>query len=161
MMTRRRLLGALLGGAVVLTTGAGCGDDAEAADKPPKVAYGEDQCDRCKMIVSEERFAAGLVPKKGKARIFDDAGELIMTLQEEGNGLGKRRAWVHDYDTKQWIDASTASFVDSHKVVSPMGTGVAAFGTREAADAFASQNAGTVRDWQQMLSGWTMHQHSH
>ena len=160
MITRRRLLGAMLGGAVVLATGAGCGDDTDASEKPPKVAYGEDQCDRCHMIISEERFAAGLVDQSGDARLFDDAGEMVITVQEEG-GLGEQRAWVHDYDSKQWVDATTAFYVDSHKVVSPMGTGIAAFARRDAADAFAGQNAGTVRDWQQMLTMWTMHEHSH
>jgi copper chaperone NosL len=158
MMTRRRLLGAMLGGAVVLV--AGCGDEAGAADKPPKITYGEDQCERCKMILAEERFAAGLVPKQGAAHIFDDPGELVMSVQDAG-ALGEQRAWVHDYDGKQWIDATSAYFVDSHKLVTPMGTGVAAFSTRAAADAFARQNAGTVRDWQQMLTGWKQHQHSH
>jgi copper chaperone NosL len=160
MMTRRRLLGALLGGAVVLATGAGCGDDADAANKPPKITYGEDQCDRCKMILSEERFAAGLVAKNGDARLFDDAGEMIVALQEEG-GLGTHRAWVHDYESKQWIDATTAVFVDSSKIISPMGTGVAAFSTREAAEAFASHNMGTAHHWEQMLSDWKMHEHAH
>jgi copper chaperone NosL len=135
-----------------------CGDEA-SADEPPEIAFGEDQCDRCNMIISDERFAAALVDEEGEAMLFDDIGEMITVVQEEG--LLERRAWVHDYETREWVDATAAFFVDSHDIITPMGTAVVALATRERADAVAADNDGTVRDWPTVLAEWKMHGHSH
>ncbi|RIK36398.1 MAG: hypothetical protein DCC58_19310 [Chloroflexi bacterium] len=132
---------------------ASCGDEA-SADEPPDIEYGKTECTRCHMIISDERFAAGLVDADGKAQVFDDIGELITVVQEEG--LGSSRAWVHDYDTKEWIDATQAHYVVSMDVVTPMGSGVSAFTTSEAANTFAMMRMGEIMTWDEMLTGWKM-----
>ena len=145
-VNRRTLL---LGLAAVALTG--CGEDA-SADEPPKVSYGSDLCARCRMIVSEERFAAGLVDGEGEATVFDDAGELVATVQDEG--LNERRVWVHDYGSSNWLDGTAAFFVASPTAMTPMGTGVLACEARAAADEFAAANQGTVMTWDQILRDW-------
>jgi hypothetical protein len=40
--------------------------------------------------------------------------------------------------------------------MAPMGSGLAAFATEHAADAFAATNEGTIHDWPAMLTGWEM-----
>jgi nitrous oxide reductase accessory protein NosL len=111
------------------------------------------------MIISDERFAAGLVDAHAKATLFDDTGELIVTVQSDG--LNDRRAWVHDYGSGDWIDATTAFYVDAHDIITPMGTGVVAFADHGAAASHAADHAGTVRDWNGMMTEWTMHGHDH
>lgn len=135
---------------------ASCGDEAKA-DEPPKIKYGEDTCSRCNMIISEEKYAAGLVAKDGQKWVFDDVGELFLVVKDEG--LNDRRAWVHDFESVKWIDATTAYFVDAHDIMTPMGMGVVAFETREAAEKLAAEKSGTVRDWATMLVEWEMHGH--
>jgi copper chaperone NosL len=151
------LLVVLIVGSMSLVLTA-CGD-AASADEPPAVRYGEDTCGRCHMIVSDERFAAGLVDRHAEAMLFDDVGELILTVQDDG--LNDRRAWVHDFDSGDWIDAMTAFYVDGHDIITPMGTGVVAFEDHAAATAHAADHAGMVRDWNGMLGEWTMHGHEH
>lgn len=132
---------------------AACGDEASAGD-PPEIVIGKTECTRCHMIISDERFASGLVDKDAKAMVFDDIGEMITVVQDEG--LNERRAWVHDYDSKEWIDATAAFFVVSMDVITPMGSGVSAFEARDAADTFAGMNMGEVMTWDEILQGWMM-----
>jgi copper chaperone NosL len=156
-MNRRHFLKLSLAAAVVAALPA-CGDDA-SADEPPEITYGEDQCDRCRMIISEERHAAALVDTKGTATLFDDTGEMIASVQQES--LGERRAWVHDYESKAWVDATRAFYVDSHMLVTPMGTSIVAFADRQQAETVATNGHGTLRDWPTVLAEWKMHAHAH
>lgn len=150
-LPRRRFLLGVLGAPLVLQ---GCGGEAASVDQPPEIAYGRETCDRCGMIISEARFAAGLVPERGEVLLFDDTGEMIATVQEQG--LASRRVWVHDYATEAWGDGTTASYIVSPTVMTPMGTGVATFLERPAAEAFAAANQGTVMAWAEMLERWTI-----
>lgn len=130
---------------------AGCGDEA-SADQPPDIEYGRDVCSRCNMIISEERYAGGIVDEEGEALIYDDIGEMIFVVQEEG--LQERRVWVHDADSLEWLDGTTAFYVASMDVVTPMGSGITAFQGEEDATAFAEANAGDVLTWDQVLNEW-------
>ncbi|MBX5445554.1 nitrous oxide reductase accessory protein NosL [Sphaerobacter sp.] len=147
-MRRLHWLVLLLLGSVLLV---GCGGNDP--DKPPEIAYGRDTCARCGMIISEERHAAGLVDASGKQDVFDDAGEMVAFVQE--HGLGDRRVWVHDFDSQEWIDGTTAFYVASPDATTPMGTGLVAFATRESAEAYSRDHAGTVMTWDEVLSSWT------
>ncbi len=40
--------------------------------------------------------------------------------------------WVHDYQSEEWIDATTAWYVVGEQIKSPMNHGMAAFGTQDA-----------------------------
>ncbi|MBI4308341.1 MAG: nitrous oxide reductase accessory protein NosL [Chloroflexi bacterium] len=135
--------------ALVLVVGA-CGAPPGVA-RPPEVRYGRSVCDRCGMIISDERFACGYVLKSGETRIFDDIGEMVEELRE-------RRpidaaVFVHDYETKGWIRAEGASFVYSVDVRSPMGGGLAAFTSRERAQALASRYGEAAVTWDKLLAG--------
>ncbi|MER3436159.1 MAG: hypothetical protein C4346_00145 [Chloroflexota bacterium] len=146
MMDRRLFV---LGGVPFLLTACG---EKSSANEPPKIAYGKDLCARCRMIISEERFAGGLVESDGDALLFDDPGELVTQVQEEG--LNGRRVWVHDYMTKEWIDGTQASFVVDDDLMTPMGTGVVALKTREEAERLAAEKGGQVMTWQEIVQNW-------
>jgi copper chaperone NosL len=138
--------------AVLLATSLiACGEE-QRPDQPPEIEYGSDVCSRCGMIISEERYAGGIVDENGDALIYDDIGEMIFVIQEEG--LQERRIWVHDADSLQWLDGTTAFYVISQDVVTPMGSGVTAFAERGDAEAFAGANSGMVMTWEQMLTDW-------
>lgn len=145
-MIRRRTL--LLGSVALL---AGCGGGGKS-DGPPKISYGKVACARCGMIISEERYAAGLTGDD--PLIFDDTGEMIAIVQEKG--LADRKVWVHDYDSKAWIDGTAASYAILTDRRTPMGTGVIAFKDRAAADAFVAQNPGSVMTWAEIQANWTI-----
>lgn len=118
---------------------AGCGGTAEG---PPEIRYGEDACDQCQMIISEPRFAAAYVTEDGEFRRFDDFGEMFLYAAEREEAV--RTFWVHDFDSKEWLEVDSATFVHDPELVTPMGWGIAAFADESAAETYHAENGGTV-----------------
>ncbi|MFI5324089.1 MAG: nitrous oxide reductase accessory protein NosL, partial [Thermodesulfobacteriota bacterium] len=99
---------------------------------PQAIHYGEDVCERCKMIISDKRFAAQYITKRGEAKKFDDIGCMIDELKEGKNsGYRVLAIYVTDYDTGEWIDAGGAYYLRNTELKTPMGYGIAAFGSEE------------------------------
>lgn len=146
---RHYLLLLLLLGALLVTA---CSRGATTA-APPEIRYGEDTCTECNMIISDPRFAAGYAHEISAGRYaslaFDDIGDLLAHLEKHSEH--KVVAWyVHDYTTEEWLDATTAYYVLSDEIYSPMGHGIAAHATRDAAEVLAQSKSGLVLDWQEL-----------
>ena len=107
-----------------------CGDRPQTG--PVEVHYGEDVCERCRMIISDQRFAAQYVTKKGYTKKFDDIGCLAAELKTDGGEDIASGIYVADFASGGWIDARTAHYLKSAEIASPMGYGIAAFGSEEA-----------------------------
>ena len=91
---------------LVLLFLAACGQQVDT-EKPPKIIYGQDVCDRCGMIVNEENFAAAYWTKTGEARRFDDIGGMLAYMNEESEEVASY--WVHDFASGEWIRAEEAN----------------------------------------------------
>jgi copper chaperone NosL len=112
-----------------LASAAGCGP--VDTTRPPAVRFGEEACTFCRMIISDERFAAARVSAEGAVLKFDDLGCL---LSQEANETQPAAAyWVHEFRGHDWLDARKALYVPSARVASPMGYGLAAAPTPRAA----------------------------
>ena len=127
----------------------------ETVPKPPAIRYGEDTCTHCNMIISDPRYAAGYAHEISsgyyESLAFDDIGDLLTDLGEHP----ERHivAWyVHDYESEEWLDATTAYYVISEQIMSPMGHGIAAHATQAAAEQMAQAKGGQVYDWQALLT---------
>lgn len=131
---------------------AGC---ARGASQPqaPDIHYGQDLCVECNMIISDERFAAGyayeISPGSYESLAFDDIGDMfVYSLKHPEH---KVAAWyVHDYTSKEWLDAATAHFVVSPALHTPMGFGIAAHATAEAAQTQAAELGGETLTWEEL-----------
>ena len=127
---------------------AACGGAAVAPNVPPEIRFGEDVCDQCNMIISDERFAAGLVvelePDSYEHRIFDDIGDLLAYEKAHGEELTVAAYYVHDYNSKEWIDGQAAYYIHSEGLRTPMGFGLAATAQEPEAKALAEEWAGEV-----------------
>jgi len=110
-------------------TGIGCRSDNDAL---PSIRYGEDACDRCRMIISEKQFAAAYKIESGDVWKFDDLGCAILHQQEHGETV--KQFWVYDYKETAWLDVKQAFFVHSSNLLTPMGYGIAAFTTEANAE---------------------------
>lgn len=144
---RYRLLLLLLLSVLLLNA---CAHGATTA-APPEIRYGEDTCAECNMIISDPRYAAGYAYELSAGRYaslaFDDIGDLLAHLEKHREH--KVVAWyVHDYTSEEWLDATTAYYVLSDEIHSPMGHGIAAHATRDAAEVLAQRKSGLVLDWQ-------------
>jgi copper chaperone NosL len=107
---------------------AGCGGDANSG--PPRILYGEDICDHCRMVISERRHAAG-AGVAGREHRFDDPGCLQAFLVSRDDPAPVR-TWVHD-ENGAWLRTEEAWFVVDPERGTPMASGILAFGSKEAA----------------------------
>ena len=141
----RRRLAALIVPAALL---AGCGPGA--APRAPEILYGEDICDRCRMVISEERHAAAARLDDRDYR-FDDPGCLLAFL-DSAVGAAGAEAWVHD-ESETWWPAEEAWFVRDPEHATPMASGILAFGTRRAAEIAARRHGAVPRRWDELAAG--------
>ena len=132
------------------------GCQAPRSNQPPEIRYGEETCAFCGMLISEERFAAALATATGETETFDDVGCLLHVFTRQDRSMA--HVWVHDYSSGRWLEAPHAVFVHSDQVPTPMGGGLFAFSTQEAAEQFAREVHGTVRRFGQL--SLTMEDHA-
>ena len=132
---------------------AGCG--GEPAGGPPEIQYGLEECGYCRMIISEEKFATA-IEADGTTIKFDDTGCMVDYLRERSTTPGTEGVWVHDHATGGWIDADLAWFVRDPRGTTPMGSGLVAFESRQAAAAFAAERSVAVETWEQVATPFPM-----
>jgi copper chaperone NosL len=114
---------------LLLAALASCG--GPPASGPVPVAWGEDTCGVCRMILSEPPFAAQARFGAGRVELFDDLGCLAERLSK---GPAPLEVWVADRGTSAWIDGRRAAFVRVRDLKTPMASGLAAYRTREEAE---------------------------
>ncbi|MFW6061124.1 MAG: nitrous oxide reductase accessory protein NosL [Phycisphaeraceae bacterium] len=123
---------------------AGCGGDAVG---PPTVYLGQDVCDECGMIISDERFVAALLVEdeagRRETRLFDDIGCLVKDEASHPDGASAAR-YVKSFDQRRWLTLSEAVFVHSEQLQSPMAFGAAAVADRAAAASLQNEVGGDV-----------------
>ncbi len=142
--------------AVVLTLLAGCG--GEPSGGPPEIQYGLEECDYCRMVISQEKSAAAIVDQAGTATPFDDVGCLLDYLRYQrsvrpppGEPTTATNVWAHDHAGGGWIAAEPAWFVHDPRGLTPMGSGLRAFAMRPDAEAFAGDRGWQVMAWPELL----------
>ncbi len=132
----------LLLAAFLLLTITACASDANADPSPPPIHFGEDVCEFCGMIISEQGYAAGYVTADGHGHSFDDIGDMIQAQLKNPEDVSAY--FANDFAGEGWIRAETAYFVYSPDLPTPMLSGIVAFASLEAAEAFAAENQGEV-----------------
>ena len=89
--------------------------------------WDRDMCERCKMAISERKFAVQIIdPQTGKDYKFDDIGCAVLWMDEEKIPWKEKAIiWITDAKTGKWIDARKAIYVDG--AITPMAFGFAAY----------------------------------
>lgn len=112
---------------------AGCGDDGHWAEGMTPIKWDRDACVRCKMIISDPRFAVEI--KGGRKTPSSSLTTWVAPPHLAGQKLtdhpwmadAKTGFWVADYSGKgeKWLNALSAHFQAGR--TSPMGYNYAAF----------------------------------
>jgi copper chaperone NosL len=148
-MPKQRLIPVLFISSLLVIALAACAQ-GEAVIMPPEIRYGEDVCAECNMIISDPRFAAAYVhevsPGRYESIAVDDIGDMLIHAAQHPEHTVVRW-YVHDYTTEEWLDATSAHFVFSNELNTPMAQGTAAHATLENAQAMAAELGGEVLDW--------------
>ncbi|MFZ9387942.1 MAG: nitrous oxide reductase accessory protein NosL [Chitinophagaceae bacterium] len=117
--------------------------------KQEKFTIGRDECYVCKMGVADLKFGGEIVTKKGKIYKFDDLGCMISYLK---SGMLKEKEiygkYVMDYRRpNEFLDVSSAWFLVSPKLNSPMNSNVAGFADQESMNTFIKEFPGEFLRW--------------
>ncbi len=118
---------------------------------PPAIRLGEHECDWCRMLISDERFAAALVFEQDGRVVklaFDDIN-CVYSYLSDNMGTPAHTVYTHDFETRAWLNARDAIFVHSDKLETPMAAQLAALSSRAAAERVAQRFPGaylTIED---------------
>ncbi|SNZ08636.1 copper chaperone NosL [Persephonella hydrogeniphila] len=138
--------------------------------QPVTINYGQDECEYCRMKITDPRYGSELLLKTGKAYKFDSIECLAAFYIENKDKLDIHSLWVPDFLTKKFIRAENAIYLHSKDLPSPMGLNLSAFETREELEKVRAKYSGEILNWQQVLElvkkEWIekhkkMHQHMH
>ncbi|OGR93692.1 MAG: hypothetical protein A2992_07805 [Elusimicrobia bacterium RIFCSPLOWO2_01_FULL_59_12] len=134
---------------------------APRTEGPPAIRFGRDACSRCGMIINEARFASGYMDPRGRSVAFDDLGEMLAAAKEKPEIAP--RIYAGDFSAGgTWIPASKALFVRVPGYSTPMGSGIVAFSSDEAARSFAQAHPGSrTLPFESALQEYTRSERTH
>lgn len=138
MKRRRRFpAAAMVAGAVALAACSG------RSPGPAPLDTRNEACARCRMVVSDARFAAQVVAPREEARFFDDVGCLRAWLNERGGLPPGAVAWVADHRTRAWVRAGAATYTNVPALETPMSSHVVAHADASSRDLDPQAAGGT------------------
>lgn len=96
---------------------------------PVNTKWDRDNCERCRMVLSEPHFATQIryfpPGKRSKVAKFDDFGCAVLWLQDKPwQKDSQTEIWVADHRNGEWINALTATYVPRNNT--PMAYGLGA-----------------------------------
>jgi copper chaperone NosL len=119
---------------------------------PVPIRIGKDNCDFCKMTISDNRFGAEIVTTKSKNYKFDDEHCVIQFLKE-GTLEPDDIAGVYFVDfssPNSLIDSKKAFFLQSPDFKSPMNGNIAAFTQKDSLHKNLPKFYGNIITWEDM-----------
>ncbi|MBW7886843.1 MAG: nitrous oxide reductase accessory protein NosL [Bacteroidetes bacterium] len=122
---------------------------AGCSTHPSPIQYGQDECEHCRMLITDNRYGAEIVTDKGKVLKFDSIECLIKyALAKSIIADGKQKFFVTDFlKPETFTNPQSAFYIQNENFRSPMGLNVSAFGAKEEAQKFLQENGGTPMSW--------------
>lgn len=120
--------------------------------EPQPILIGKDNCDFCKMTISDNRFGAEIVTKKSKVYKFDDE-HCIMEFLNSKKVDEQEIAGIYFTDfmpPHQLINAKEAHFLQSPSLKSPMNGNIAAFSNQDSREKVFQKFYGNFISWEEM-----------
>ena len=115
-----------------------------AESGPQEINVGKDQCDNCKMTISEPKYATQLITEKGRVYKFDDISCLNDYEVSNTETTTNAKTYVADFPTGKFIETSTATLIKGGDIKSPMGGNTQAFENKAAAEKAATDLQATL-----------------
>lgn len=120
---------------------------------PEPIKAGTDNCYFCKMTVTDNRFGAELITKKGKIYKFDDVHCIVSYLKTKNIELANiKNIYLTDFcRTHELINVNQLSLLKSEELRSPMGGNIAAFNSRDSLQKYQEHFPGTIVNWNDLI----------
>ena len=144
---RRVAPAAPVAAAVVMLLLTGC------AVEPKPIAYGVDNCAFCRMTISDQKYGAELLTKKGRVYKYDALECMVNDLQrgEQTDAQIKMLLTVDFNRPTELIEATDAVFLRSDALRSPMAMNLTSFADAGAARDAQKRYDGDVMTWSEVL----------
>lgn len=119
---------------------------------PQPIIPGSDNCYFCKMTVSDARFGAEVVTRKGKVYKFDDMHCLLSFLHSgEVVKEAVKDIYLINYSSDHGlINAKEAVMLKADELRSPMGGNIAAFNNNDSMDVVMKKYSGNTVRWDEL-----------
>ena len=120
---------------------------------PEPIKSGVDHCHYCKMTISDVRFGAELITKKGKIFKFDEAGCLLRFIKTEEITPEKiKNIYLTDFSgTHQLINVDNVFLLKADEFRSPMGGNIAAFNNKDSLIILQQRFNGVTLHWNELI----------
>jgi copper chaperone NosL len=119
---------------------------------PQPINVNSDNCDYCRMMISDKEFASQVLNKQGRSFKFDSVECMAAyDLSNEGDDVVNSR-WVPNFlNTDEWLEATSAFYLHSETLRSPMGMYLSAYSNRADAERMQAEYGGRVIGYQAVL----------
>lgn len=118
---------------------------------PEAINYYNEDCANCQMTISDNRFGAELITKKGKILKFDSI-ECLVSYYYNFHNNDVESLWVTDFNNPpNMIKTTEAFFLKSDKIQSPMGLNISAFSKKEDLTNIKSKYGGQEYKWDDLI----------
>lgn len=120
--------------------------------EPEQIKYNYDQCESCKMSISDTRFACELITQKGRAYKFDDLS-CMSSYAMANTAIKIEKYFVNDYlNSKELVPIESLSFLKSESINSPMAGNIAAFVSKDSADKYSAEWSAEHIGWESVIN---------
>ncbi|RFN60258.1 nitrous oxide reductase accessory protein NosL [Marixanthomonas ophiurae] len=115
-----------------------------------KIDYGTTNCQLCNMVIKDNRFASQAI-KQNNQTLYFDAIECLLNYLKANNEIDFKSMYVSDYANPEiFISVTTAFYLKSNIIKSPMGANLSAFSSKEKAERFKTLEKDALYTWQQL-----------
>lgn len=115
---------------------------------PQEININNDNCDYCKMTISDKRFGCELITAKERIYKFDDIACMLGFDKENSEKTANAKFYVSDYlSPNALVLINQLHFIEGESVGSPMGGNVAGFSNKDSADVYKNRLAVNVTTW--------------
>ncbi len=121
---------------------------------PQPIKLGVDNCQNCKMTISDAKFGAEIISTKGKIFKFDEINCLVSYLKEGNIKLKEiKDFYLIDFcSNHQLINESNSFLLKSETFKSPMGGNVASFLNNDSLQFYKKKLNGELVNWEQLIN---------
>ncbi|CAM3284728.1 Nitrous oxide reductase [Flavobacterium longum] len=124
------------------------------AKEPKPIKLNADDCDFCKMTISNGKFAAQLITQKGRHYKFDDIACMIQ-FAKSNTVVPYEAFFVNDYlKDNSFIPVEKSFLLKGGTINSPMRGNCAAFATANEQKEFQTQLHAEAMTWEQVYNSY-------
>jgi len=119
---------------------------------PAPFEIGKDNCQTCKMGIADLKYGGEVISRKGKVYKFDDMGCMLQFLADGSlpEQEIKSRLVMNYENPNEFLDVSTAFFLSSPTLNTPMNSHLAGFSSRAAAEKSLATRTGEILRWEDL-----------